>query len=155
MQYYLCYTIRLAGHRMNIHSMYVQIPLTEYPIWSWRYYGIRWTHKYIWYRRIRQIFSKYSVSVNIGQPDGHSNIEIWYKHISWTWNRYSLGISIGQPDEVCNIISEILLDSPDTEWIFIPCMYGLAWPNIQYDPDDTIVSGEHIVYIVPSDQVDS
>ena len=34
-------------------------------------------------------------------------------------------------------------------------MYGFAWPNIQYDLDDTIVSGEHIVYIVPSDQADS
>ena len=34
-------------------------------------------------------------------------------------------------------------------------MYGLAWPNIQYDLDDTIVSGEHIVYIISSDQADS
>ena len=23
-------------------------------------------------------------------------------------------------------------------------MYGLDWPNIQYDLDDTILSGEHI-----------
>ena len=34
-------------------------------------------------------------------------------------------------------------------------MYGLDWRNIQYDLDDTIVSVEHIVYIVPSDQADS
>ena len=34
-------------------------------------------------------------------------------------------------------------------------MYGLDRPNIQYDLDDTIISVEHIVYIVPSDQADS
>ena len=34
-------------------------------------------------------------------------------------------------------------------------MYGLDWPNIQYDLDNTIISVEQIVYIVPSDQADS
>ena len=34
-------------------------------------------------------------------------------------------------------------------------MYGLDWPNIQYDLNDTIISVKHIVYIVLSDQADS
>jgi len=50
---------------------------------------------------------------------------------------YSLGVSIGQPDSASNIIWVILLDQPNTQWIFIVCIYWSAWQSIQYCLDDT------------------
>ena len=94
--------------------------------------------QYISYRRIRRILSAYSVSIRMGQPDGQCNILI-------TIQSYQVDMQQIFTQHQRRI-SMILSDQLDTQWIFIPCIYRLARLNIQYDLDNIMASGEHIIH---------
>ena len=128
---------------------------------------------YGWYCQIGQILTNDVLGVSIGQPDSPSNIiwmilldqpdtplnihwvyllvsltvypilPGWHCRISRIPTEYSLGVSIDQPDSPSNIVWRIPSDQPDTHWIFIGCIYWLAWQSIQYYVDDTVGCAEY------------
>jgi len=93
-----------------------------------------------WYCRISWIPTEYSLGVSIDQPDSPSNI-IWLILLDQPDTHWIfIGVSIDQPDSLSNIVWMILSDQPDTHWILIGCIYWSAWQSIQYCPGDTVGS---------------
>ena len=91
-QYYLCVTVRSGGYCLNIYSAWATVSLTCQWILS------------VWYRRIRQILSEYSLSIGHSQPDMSVNIICVYHWIRWILSKYLLGVGNSQPDMPSNII---------------------------------------------------
>jgi len=132
-QYCLEDTVGSAGYPPNIHWVYILVGMTVHPILSG------------WYCRISWIPTEY--------PPGVSTVLV--SLTVWQSIQYYLGDTVGSAGYPMNIHWVYLLVSLTVHpilsgwycrmrqichWIFIGCIYWLAWQSIQYHLDDTVGS---------------